>query len=63
MKRAADAVLAWADSLPNADYVLPERTPIMAVRGTGKKPDQSNIPQFGTGSVFAGVKVGTGAGA
>ena len=62
MKRAADAVLAWADSLPNADYVLPERTPVVAVRGTGKKPDQSNIPQFGSGSVFAGIKVGTGAG-
>ncbi|MBM4111134.1 MAG: acyl-CoA dehydrogenase [Phycisphaerae bacterium] len=63
MKRAADAVLAWADSLPNGDYVIPERTPVMAVRGTGKKPDQSNIPQFGTGSLFAGARVSTGAGA
>ncbi|MBM4052233.1 MAG: acyl-CoA dehydrogenase [Planctomycetes bacterium] len=61
MKRAAEAVLTWADSLPNADYVLPERTPVVAVRGTGKKPDQSNIPQFGTGSVFAGTKVANGA--
>ncbi len=57
MKRAADAALAWADTLPNADYVIPERTPVIAVRGSGKKPDQSHIPQFGTGSSYAGPRV------
>ena len=56
MKAAAAAALKRIDQLPNAHYIIPERTPD-AARGTGAKPDQTHIPQFGAGSVFAGEKV------
>lgn len=56
MKAAAAAALKRIDQLPNAHYVIPERTPDAAL-GTGAKPDQTHIPQFGAGSVFAGEKV------
>jgi len=56
MKAAAAAALKRIDQLPNAHYSIPERTPD-AARGTGAKPDQTHIPQFGAGSVFAGEKV------
>lgn len=44
MRTAADAVLAWAQTLPNADYVMPERSPVAA--GTGRTPGQRGIKQF-----------------
>jgi acyl-CoA dehydrogenase family member 9 len=47
---AAAVAFKRAETLPNADYVLPERTPDLKARGTGRKPDQSQIPQFGAGS-------------
>jgi shikimate dehydrogenase len=56
MKAAAAAALKRIDQLPNAHYSIPERTPD-AARGTGAKPDQTHIPQFGAGSVFTGEKV------
>jgi hypothetical protein len=56
MKRAAAAALKWIDTLPNAHYVVPERTPD-AARGTGLRADQTHIPQFGAGSIFTGEKV------
>ncbi|HMN96803.1 MAG TPA: acyl-CoA dehydrogenase family protein [Phycisphaerales bacterium] len=59
MRAAAAAALRRSDTLPNADYVIPERTPDRSAFGTGRKPDQSAIRQFGSGSIFAGVKVGT----
>jgi hypothetical protein len=56
MKRAAAAALKRIDLFPNAHYAIPERTPD-AARGTGLRADQTHIPQFGTGSIFAGEKV------
>jgi acyl-CoA dehydrogenase family member 9 len=58
MKKAAATTAKWIDSLPNADYAIPEKTPDLGARGKGKKVDQSAIPQFGSGSVFSGEKVG-----
>jgi acyl-CoA dehydrogenase family member 9 len=50
LRSAAAAALKRVESLPNADYVLPERTPDLKARGTGRKPDQTHIDQFGSGS-------------
>jgi len=58
MRRAAAASLRRSDSLPNADYVVPERTPDRSALGQGKKTPAAAVPQFGAGSVFTGVKVG-----
>ncbi len=49
MRSAAEAALKKIDELPNADYVIPEKTPDESAYGTGKKPDQTHIPQFGSG--------------
>jgi alkylation response protein AidB-like acyl-CoA dehydrogenase len=60
MKRAAAAVLAHADTLPNSGFAIPERTPDMKARGTGRtqKPsDLSSVPDFGSGSIFHGVQI------
>jgi alkylation response protein AidB-like acyl-CoA dehydrogenase len=46
----AQAALRWGDGKPNADYMIPERTPDPNARGTGREPDQTHIPQFGSGS-------------
>jgi hypothetical protein len=50
MRKAAAVALKRVDALPNADYSIPERTPDMKARGTGRQPDQTNIQQFGSGS-------------
>jgi hypothetical protein len=50
MLACAAAALRQADSQPNSDYVIPERTPDEAARGTGRVPDQTHIQQFGSGS-------------
>ena len=47
---AAKAAMKQMDSLPNSDYVIPEKTPDESARGTGRVPDQAHIPQFGSGS-------------
>jgi len=57
MRVAAAAALKRIDQFPNAHYSIPESTPD-AARGTGAKPDQTHIPQFGSDSVFTGDKVG-----
>jgi hypothetical protein len=49
MRNAAEAALKQVDNLSNADYVIPEKTPDETFRGTGTKPDQTHIPQFGSG--------------
>jgi hypothetical protein len=49
MGPAAQAAMKQVDELPNADYVIPEKTPDESAYGTGKKPDQTHIPQFGSG--------------
>jgi alkylation response protein AidB-like acyl-CoA dehydrogenase len=58
MKRAAAAAMLRSDLLPNSAYTIPERTMDLKARGSGQKVNQSSIPQFGSGSVFDGVKVG-----
>jgi hypothetical protein len=52
MLKAADKAWEFGESLPNADYYIPESTPDMDARGTGKVCDQESIKQFGTGSVY-----------
>lgn len=59
MAACAEASLRRVETLPNSDYVIPERTPDLAARGTGRVPDQSNIPQFGSGSTVATADVPT----
>jgi hypothetical protein len=41
---AAEAAMRHTATLPNADYVIPERSP--SARGTGKTPRQDGIKQF-----------------
>lgn len=50
MRTAAVAALKQIDALPNADFVMPEKTPDLAVRGKGRPLDQTHIQQFGSGS-------------
>ncbi|MFM7134048.1 MAG: acyl-CoA dehydrogenase family protein, partial [Planctomycetota bacterium] len=56
MKKAAAAAFAASDLLPNADYSIPEKTPDQKFFGTGRSiaAQQAAIPQFGSGSVYAG---------
>jgi hypothetical protein len=49
MRRAARVAIEEADELPNSDYVIPEKTPDKSAFGAGKKPDQTHVPQFGSG--------------
>jgi alkylation response protein AidB-like acyl-CoA dehydrogenase len=44
MLAAADQALKYSESLPNAQFVIPERSPV--ARGTGKRPEQDGIKQF-----------------
>ena len=53
MLRCAEAALSRLDSMPNSDYVIPERTPDESAAGTGRVPDQTHVPQFGSGSTVA----------
>lgn len=52
MRAAAKAAIARVDPLPNSDYAIPERTPNLKARGTGKKVDHPAIQHFGAGSTF-----------
>ncbi len=56
-RSCADSVLDQADGLSNAHYAIPERTPVMAARGTGHPTVTAGIKQFGSGSIFSGAKV------
>ena len=44
MQAAADAAIAYNDTLPNSDFIIPEHSPTAA--GSGRRADQSGIPQF-----------------
>ena len=44
MLAAAAAALKYSDSLPNSDFVIPEKSP--NARGTGRKLKQDGIKQF-----------------
>jgi acyl-CoA dehydrogenase family member 9 len=57
MLTAAAAAMKRAESLPNSDYVLPEKTPDLSARGKGRKPDQTHIQQFGSGSTVSAENV------
>ncbi|MBL9140610.1 MAG: acyl-CoA dehydrogenase family protein, partial [Phycisphaerae bacterium] len=60
MKTAAAAVLTHIDTLPNSGFTVPERTPDMDARGTGRtqKPcDVASVPEFGHGSMFEGERI------
>ena len=57
MRSAAQVAMRQIGALPNADYSIPEKTPDKSAFGTGRKPDEKNIPQFGSGSVFTGKRV------
>ena len=52
MLACAEAAAIQMASWPLSDYVVPERTPDESVRGRGRKPDQTHIDQFGSGSAF-----------
>ena len=53
---AAEKALEFGDTLPNDDYYIPESTPDLDARGSGKECDQEYIRQFGAGSLFAQEK-------
>ena len=56
LKKAAAAAFAANDLLPNAQYSIPESTPDHKYFGSGRniEAQQAAIPQFGSGSVYAG---------
>jgi hypothetical protein len=56
LKKAAAAAFAANDLLPNALYSIPESTPDHKYFGSGRniEAQQAAIPQFGSGSVYAG---------
>jgi acyl-CoA dehydrogenase family protein 9 len=54
---AAAVASKRVESLPNSEYVLPEKTPDLKARGTGRKPDQTHIQQFGSGSTVSAENV------
>ncbi len=56
MKKAAAAALAASDLYPNSAYSISECSPDPKFFGTGRsaQAQQDSIPQFGTGSIYAG---------
>jgi len=50
MLACADAAMSRMEMMPNSRYVIPEKTPDESGLGTGREPDQTYIPQFGSGS-------------
>lgn len=46
----ADVAARAMDAKPNSDYSIPEKTPNLDARGTGRKLDQTHIQQFGSGT-------------
>lgn len=44
MRTAAEQALAWAETLPNSHYAIPERSPVAT--GTGRPMGQRGIKQF-----------------
>jgi len=52
MLAAAEKAWEFGETLPNSDYYIPERTPDLDARGTGKVCEQEFIKQFGEGSLY-----------
>ena len=44
MRLSSAAAIKFNDTLPNSDFIVPERSPV--AQGTGRTPDQSAIKQF-----------------
>jgi hypothetical protein len=44
MRTAAEAALRYSATLPNGDFVIPEKSPV--AQGTGRTPDRAAIKQF-----------------
>jgi alkylation response protein AidB-like acyl-CoA dehydrogenase len=59
MLPCAEAGMNRVETLPNSDYVIPEKTPDESARGKGRVPDQTHIPQFGSGSTMTAADVPT----
>jgi acyl-CoA dehydrogenase family protein 9 len=59
MREAAKVAFTRSDTLPNADYVIPEKTPDTNAFGSGRTIDTENIPQFGSGSTVQTADVPT----
>ncbi len=59
MREAADVAFKRSDTLPNSDFVIPEKTPNENAFGTGRKIDTEAIPQFGSGSTVQTADVPT----
>jgi acyl-CoA dehydrogenase family protein 9 len=55
MQPAADAAIAYNDTLPNSDFIIPEQSPTAA--GSGRRPDQSGIPQFADAATTDGTQL------
>ena len=51
MLLAAEKAWEFGESLPNAEYYIPESTPDMEARGSGKVCNQEFIKQFGSGFI------------
>jgi acyl-CoA dehydrogenase family protein 9 len=61
VEAAAKGLLKRSESLPNAHYSMPEKSPNPAARGHGRPADVESVPQFGDGSVFSGKPVASDA--
>ena len=59
MLNAADEALKFGETLPNEDFYIPERTPDLEARGSGKMCEQEFIKQFGGGSLYTQEKAQT----
>jgi hypothetical protein len=57
MLACSDAAMSRLERMPNSDYVIPEKTPDESGLGTGREPDQTHIPQFGSGSTASQADV------
>jgi len=52
MRTTAQVARRMIDALPNEAYSIPERTPDAEALGKGRVPNQTDIPQFGSGSLY-----------
>ena len=50
MLACAEVAAKQVATLPDSNYVIPEKTPDKSALGQGRVPDQTHIPQFGQGS-------------
>ncbi len=53
MRTAAIVARRMIDRLPNDQFSIPEKTPDAEALGKGRSPNETDIPQFGNGSLYA----------